>query len=382
MPEQQMLLEKGSYDILFQQVNLGIVVLNTDFTIVDANKTYLKAVKKSKAEVVGKPCHEIIGGYNMPCTPSQTGFECPLVKTLRTGRSAHIIHEYHTSTDETRYFNIATYPIRDQNDTIVRIIELWRDITKEFSFRCEERIRRMETDMKKLIQEDRMISLGKLVASCVHEINNPIQGLLTFSHLMHTILEEGDPGKEDLEKFKKYVSLMSGELERCGQIVSGLLSFSRESPIDYAEVDINDVLNAVISLTRHKMELTDIRLETKLSSRPLVVMGDSNQLQQCFLNLIFNAIEAMPGGGELLIVSEQDNVSKNFRIEIRDTGYGISDEDLEHIFDPFFTTKEEGKGTGLGLSIVYGMVKNHEGDIQVKSRQGKGTCFVLTFPKL
>ncbi|MDM8548855.1 ATP-binding protein [Desulfobacterales bacterium HSG2] len=380
--EQQMILEKMSYDVLFQQSNLGIVVLNPNFTIVDANKTYLKAVKKSKAEAVGKPCHEIVWGYAVPCLLSQVGFECPLVQTLRTGESAHVIHEYHVSEDQARYFNIATYPIRDRNDKIVRVIELWRDITKEFSSRCEARVRRIETDMKKLIQEDRMISLGKLAASCVHEINNPIQGLLTFSHLIQMILEEGVPTKENMENLKKYVSLMSGELERCGNIVSGLLSFSRESPVEYTYMDINEVLNAVISLTHHKMELADIRPDKRLSPEPLMIMGDANQLQQCFLNLIFNAVEAMPMGGELSIISERDSVSENSRIEIWDTGCGIRDEDISHIFDPFFTTKEEGEGTGLGLSIVYGMVKNHKGDIKVKSRVGKGTSFTLTFPSL
>lgn len=225
-----------------------------------------------------------------------------------------------------------------------------------------------------------MISLGKLVASCVHEINNPIQGLLTFSHLMQNMVSEGVPSPEDLKEFQHYLSLMSRELERCGNIVSGLLSFSRVSPIGYRDVELNEILNEVITLTRHKMELQDIQLNTELSPRPLMVQGDVNQLQQCFLNLVFNAIEAMPQGGQLDIISELDNLKKNARIEIKDNGPGIPEEDLEHIFDPFFTSKIEGEGTGLGLSIVYGIIKNHGGDIQVTSQVGKGCSFVLDFP--
>jgi len=243
-----------------------------------------------------------------------------------------------------------------------------------------KQIKEIKSDLQKLVQEDRMISLGKLVASCVHEINNPIQGLLTFTYLMQEILSEGRPRREDLEQFKNHLSFMSKELERCGNIVSGLLSFSRETPKEFKEVDLNDVLNSVISLTRHKMELFNVELTTRLHQGLLIVQGDERELQQCFLNLIFNAIEAMPNGGKLQIISELERNNKNVRIEIRDTGYGISKKNLEHIFDPFFTTKGEGEGTGLGLSIVYGITKNHKGNIKVNSRTGEGSSFVLTFP--
>jgi signal transduction histidine kinase len=225
-----------------------------------------------------------------------------------------------------------------------------------------------------------MISLGKLAASCAHEINNPIQGLLTFSDLMQDILTEGKPSPEDIEQFKNHLSFMSKELERCGNIVSGLLSFARESPREYKAIDLNDVLNSVITLTRHKMELRDVDLIVRLHSGFLMTRGDERELQQCFLNLIFNAIEAMQGGGQLQIISELESDKNNVRIEIRDTGYGISKENLEHIFDPFFTTKGEGKGTGLGLSIVYGIIKNHRGRIKIDSKVGEGSSFVLNFP--
>jgi signal transduction histidine kinase len=173
---------------------------------------------------------------------------------------------------------------------------------------------------------------------------------------------------------------MSKELERCGNIVSGLLSFSRESTIEYNIIDLNEVLKAVFTLTQHKMKLQNIQLITKLSTKPLLAKGDANQLQQCFLNLIFNAISAMPEGGELHVISKQDNDQKKACIEIRDTGYGIPEEALDHIYDPFFTTKEGGGATGLGLSIVYGITKNHGGNIKLNSKVGEGTSFVLDFP--
>lgn len=378
--ERQLVIEKTFSDFLIQQSTAAIVILNTDFTIVETNEAYLKAVNKSKEEVIGEHCYKISHGYSAPCSSSQPEMECPMVETLRTGISAHVIHEHLSPEGQATYCNIVTYPLKDQNGEIFRIIEVWRDITDELSHRWDKRVKELKSDLQKLVQEDRMISLGKLAASCAHEINNPIQGLLTFSHLMQEILAEGKPSSKDLEQFKKYLSLMSKELERCGDIVSGLLSFSRESPREYKDIDLNEVLEAVINLTRHKMKLRNVDLIARLSPGLLMIRGNDSQLQQCFLNLIFNAIAAMPEGGQLHVLSKHDKAKKNVCVEIRDTGYGIPEETLDHIYDPFFTTKEAGEATGLGLSIVYGVTKNHGGNIKVNTKVGEGTSFILNFP--
>ena len=173
---------------------------------------------------------------------------------------------------------------------------------------------------------------------------------------------------------------MCGELDRCGNIISGLLSFSREPVLEYRDIDIHDVLDSVITLTGHKMELQEIKLETDFFPRPLILRGDVNQLQQCFLNLIFNAIEAMPEGGTLRLSSNLRADKEKMIIFVKDTGCGIKEDVKEHIFDPFFTTKGEGEGTGLGLSIVYGIVKAHNGEIKVESDEGRGTTIKVTLP--
>lgn len=377
--EQQARLEKRTSDYLIQQSNDRVVVLEPEFTIVDANEAYLKAVKKAKHEVIGAHCYEITHGLDVPCSSTHPKLGCPLMETQVTGETAHVIHEHPTDEGHPTYSSMVTYPLKDENGKIVRVIEIWNDITDVLSSRLDKRIKALQSDYKKLVQEDRLISLGKLVASSVHEINNPIQGLLTFSHLMQKILEENEPGPNDLKEFKKYLSLMSGELERCGNIISGLLSFSRQSFTAYKDINLTEVLEDVITLTRHKMELQNIRLNIRFPSVPLILFGDINQLQQCFLNLIFNAIEAMPRGGELSVISEFDGSGKHIILEFKDTGCGIRAGDLDHIFDPFFTTKAEGEGTGLGLSIVHGIVKAHKGTIKVKSRVEKGSSFVLKF---
>ena len=378
--EKQAALEKMSSDFLIQQSDAAIVVLNTDYTISEANEAYLKIVNKSKAEVVGTPCYQTYYGLNAPCSVARPELPCPMLETLRTGKSAHVIHEFPTTTDRQTYGNLVTYPLKDQDGQILRIIEIWRDITEKINNGWNKRVAELKADLNKMVQEDRMISLGKLVASCVHEINNPLQGLLTFSHIMQEMLAQTRLSREDINKGRDFMKIMSTELERCGKIVSGLLSFSRESPLEYKENDLNDILKSVISLTRHKIELHNIRLKNELSECPLRITGDTNRLQQCLLNLIFNAVEAMPEGGDLYVGSRLDPNQQSCEITVRDTGCGIPKTDLEHIYDPFFTNKPEGEGTGLGLSIVYGVVKNHSGRISVKSGVGEGTTFTLNFP--
>jgi signal transduction histidine kinase len=378
--EHQVLLERMSSDFLIQHSDTAIVVLNTDFTIAEANEAYLKIVDKPKNDVIGGYCYEVYYGLKAPCSISRPTFECPMMETIKTGKSAQVIHEYHDYDNQPTYGNIVTYPLKDQNGEIFKIIELWRDITREFSTRWEKRTKELKADLNRMVQEDRMISLGKLVASCVHEINNPIQGLLVFSELMQDIVKKENPTAENLEEFRQHLSLMSNELERCGNIVSGLLSFSRDKSIEYKDLNINDVLESVLTLTKHKIELQNIKLIIDLVPGIIIVRGDTNRLQQCLLNLVFNAIEAMPDGGELKITSKIDQPKKIIRFMLEDTGIGISKENLDHIYDPFFTTKEEGQGTGLGLSIVYGVVKNHGGEVRVESKVGKGTLFTISLP--
>jgi len=378
--EQQLANEKTFSDFLIQQSSAAILIINTDFTIAEINEPYLKAVNKSREEVIGAHCYEISHGYNSPCSSVRPNMQCPMVETLRTGMSAHVIHEHPGPDNKPTFCNLVTYPLKNQDGEILQIIEIWRDITEKLLYRWEKQVDELKSDLQKMVQEDRMISLGKLVDSCAHEINNPIQGVLTFSDLMQEILAVKEPNSEDLEQFKKHLAHMSSELERCGNIVSGLLSFSRQNSGGYNDIDLNEVLYAVINLTRHKMELGGVELITDISPELLMIHGNVRELQQCFINLVFNAIEAMPGGGQLEIISKLSTNEQQACIEIRDTGYGISEENIAHLFDPFFTTKEDGQGAGLGLSIVYGVIKNHKGNIQINSKVGAGSSFILDFP--
>ncbi len=375
-----MTIKKGASDFLIYQSDVRIAILTPDFRIVEANDSYVEDVGRSRSEVIGSHCFELTHGLSAPCSTSHPELGCPLLMTTQTGKSAQVIHEHLFPDGRVMYCDMVTYPMKNKRGKVIRVIEIWRDITGELSKRMENRVKNMKADFQKMIQEDRLISLGKLVASSVHEINNPIQGLLTFSRLMENIVREGRPTKNDLKEFKEHLSLMSSELERIGKIVSGLLSFARQAKSGWERVDIHEVLQQVHNLTRHRMDIQDVGYECKIPDDVRMINGDFHQVQQCFLNLFFNAIEAMPNGGLLSIGVDTDPSSGNVIVEVRDTGCGIAEEHLGHIFDPFFTTKETGQGTGLGLSIAHGIVKAHQGDILVDSRPGEGTTFVLFFP--
>ena len=378
--EQQIIFEKAVRDFLIQQNQQCIVVINTDFTIDSVNDAYLEAVGKPRESVIGAPCYRVIHGRSSPCDTLKNGMTCPMLETLRTGASTRGIHALATASNRQSLHDIVTYPVRDARGEIRRVIEIWMDIEGEIASRWKKREQELKSDLNKLIQEDRLISLGKLVASCVHEINNPIQGLLTFSHLMKEMLAADPLLPEDVERMREFAGLMTSELERCGQIISGLLSFSRESPNAFKRIDLNAVILTVTDLVRHRLELQEIGFSVDLSREPLFVLGDTGRLQQCFLNLLFNAMEAMDPGGQLSIETALADDGEGAIMRIRDTGHGIPQEHLSHIYDPFFTTKAMGEGTGMGLSIVYGVVKHHRGEIRVESEENHGTTFAILLP--
>jgi len=244
-------------------------------------------------------------------------------------------------------------------------------------------MRRLEqqcADQVQLLHQDKMMSLGRLAASVVHEINNPLAGILNYVRLMIKIMGRGAPNLEQLEKFQNYLGVVEKETDRCSRIVSNLLAFSRKSKMEFAEVNVNELLERSLMLSQHKMALQNIQTKTELDSKIPVIQGDFNQLQQCIINLLFNAIDAMPDGGTLVLGSGFNPRTNVVEIKVSDTGCGISKENLPHIFEPFFTTKTEGKGLGLGLSTVFGIVDKHKGTIEVRSEAGQGATFTIRLP--
>jgi PAS domain S-box-containing protein len=250
-------------------------------------------------------------------------------------------------------------------------------------FRDLREIRRLEheiSDQTRILHQDKMMSLGRLAASVVHEINNPLSGILNYLRLMIRILEGERLDEERAKRFRDYLELVETETQRCSRIVSSLLNFSRVSPPAFGEVRIKELIKRCIILSRHKLELSDICLESDIQSDIPPINGDFNQLQQCIINLIFNAIDAMPKGGILTLEGRHETDEQLAVIAVKDSGNGIAPDDLPYIFEPFFTTKNAAFGVGLGLSTVYGIMERHHGSIDVASRPSEGATFTLKLP--
>lgn len=250
-------------------------------------------------------------------------------------------------------------------------------------FRDLREIHKLEreiADQARILHEDKMMSLGRLAASVVHEINNPLFGILNYLQLMSRILKRGPLDEDHAEKFQRYLDIVENETSRCSEIISSLLTFSRKSQPSFDQVRIDDLLKRCEILSQHKLELNNIDLSYAVDPGIPPVYGDFNQLQQCLFNLIFNAIDAMPTGGDINFEGQYDSLREKVIIKVKDSGPGISQDDLQHIFEPFFTTKNEGYGVGLGLSTVYGIMERHNGSISVESKPGEGATFVLELP--
>jgi len=238
-------------------------------------------------------------------------------------------------------------------------------------------INRMLQEIKdrgnQLVQSRKMAAVGTLTAGIAHEINNPLNNIsLTAEALIDEFDQWSD--KEKLEMLRDIYS----QVERAGATVANLLDFTRRDQSAFKEIDITEVLTATASLLKNEMLLGHITLDMKAEENLPPVMGNYQNLQQVFLNLFLNAIEAMPGGGKLAVSSrlEEDFV----RIDISDTGQGIPEDLLDRIFEPFFTTKDVGKGTGLGLSVSFGIVTKHNGSIFARNREGGGAVFTVRLP--
>lgn len=224
---------------------------------------------------------------------------------------------------------------------------------------------------RRLVQADKLSSIGLLAAGVAHEVNTPLAVISTYAQMLAKQVSGDDQKARLLDKIAKSTF-------RASEIVNSLLNFSRTSPAEFAEVDLNRVLDETISLIRHQLDKARVSTQLEFDRAPLKVSGNANKLQQVFLNLVLNARDAMEGGGTLTIRTWSDGACA--RIDIRDTGQGICQENLPRIYDPFFTTKAARKGTGLGLSVTYGIVQEHGGAIEVQSEPGAGTLFHLEFP--
>jgi len=224
---------------------------------------------------------------------------------------------------------------------------------------------------RRLMQADKMSSIGLLAAGVAHEVNTPLAVISNYAQMLAKQISGDEQKSRLLDKIAK-------QTFRASEIVNSLLNFSRTSAKEQGEVSLNRAIRETLTLIEHQLESAGVRVNVETTEPLPEIRGDFGKLQQVFLNLFLNARDAMEGGGELRIRTWSENGS--VRVEVADSGHGIPPEHLSRIYDPFFTTKASRKGTGLGLAVTYGIVKEHGGSIEVDSRPGAGTRFTLEFP--
>ena len=235
-----------------------------------------------------------------------------------------------------------------------------------------EREMRLKEFKSKIIESEKLAIVGQLAANVAHELNNPLVGIITYSHLL---LEE-TPSSDNSTDFLQKIVIQAN---RCKNIVRSLLDFARQRKPDKTLFNINNLIEQCVSLLENQALFQNIMIIQNLDELPMIII-DPSQIERVFMNIMLNAAEAITGDGELIISSRYEPDENSVVIDFEDTGSGISEEVLENIFEPFFSTKEAGHGVGLGLAICYGIIQEHNGTINVKSRLGEGTNFTIKLP--
>ena len=264
-------------------------------------------------------------------------------------------------------------------NAMIKDLKTARDQREKWTQTLEEEIAKKTEEIQKthanLVQTEKLASLGRMAAGVAHEINNPLTGVVTFAHLLKKQFAPESTEAQDLD-------IIIEQAERCSKIIKNLLTFARATPTEKGKVSINDVLSRTIFMVQNQEKFHHIKFNINLENTQFIIVGDSSQFQQIFLNMFINAADAMGGRGNITVATHtvKEDGKSSVEIEFTDEGTGIKEEDMAKLFEPFFTTKPVGKGTGLGLSVSHGIVKHFGGTITVKSEVGKGTSFFVRLP--
>jgi len=388
MEEMRLRQRNEEIETILNGIQDFILVITPEREIVEANQAFLTQMQYKREEVIGKKCHEIFQMTEHPC--SSADLLCPLSEVIKNKNSCRREITRVNSKGEKRSTEVSIFPIWEKNGKISRFIEISRDvtarkqqeeqITRRLEQMVEERTKEIREIHGKMLHQDKMASLGKLSASVVHEINNPITGILNLLMLIKRISEEEEIDPKGLKQFKRYIDLMESETKRISKIVSNLLAFSRQAKTEFSLVDLNALVDKTLFLNSNLMKIHSVKVERDFQRDLPKIVASEDQLQPVVMNMISNAVEAMEakGGGTIMVGTRL--AGEKVILSFGDTGMGIESSSISKVFEPFFTTKKKGKGVGLGLSVVYGIIQDHGGSIQVKSRKDKGTVFTIELP--
>jgi PAS domain S-box-containing protein len=357
---------------IVESINVGVLAVGLNDCVESWNSRIEKLTGISRAEAMGQRLCDIFPDElcQQFSEVSGTGIHNIYRATLRQrvpatlngSRSAYGLEAAGAAARES-IVNLAIAPLFSKEHRKIGRLIIFDDVTD-----------RDELE-RRLVQADKLSSIGLLAAGVAHEVNTPLAVISTYAQMLSKQVSDDEPKAKLLDKIAK-------QTFRASEIVNSLLNFSRTSPTEFLKLDINRVIRETASLVEHQFQNSGVAVHLALADNLPPISGNSGKLQQVFLNLFLNARDAMSMGGDLHVRTWSDpGIAQGLvHIEVRDSGQGIPPDHLSRIYDPFFTTKGAKRGTGLGLSITYGIVQEHKGAIEVDSTLGHGTRFRLDFP--
>lgn len=278
--------------------------------------------------------------------------------------------------NDMRMVSIAFNDMLDSLQSATNELHNW---SQQLEYKVQKKTEEISEMQKELIHVERIASLGKLSSSVAHEINNPLSGVLTYTKLIQKQLKKPELNEDIKESMLKYLKVIEKETKRCGDIVKGLLEFSRKDQQDFESRHLHKLLEEAYSLMDHQMKIEGISFLTDFSAKSDLIFCSENQIKQACIAILLNASEAVVENGEIIIKTSNPD-EDNVKIEIIDNGVGIAPEDIPHVFEPFFSAKQKVSGIGLGLAIVHGIVQSHKGKVDVESAPEKKTIISMTIP--
>jgi two-component system NtrC family sensor kinase len=280
------------------------------------------------------------------------------------------------SLDDMRMVSQAFNDMLDNLQTATEELQNW---SQQLEYKVQKKSEELGAAQNELIHIERIASLGKLSSSVAHEINNPLSGILVYTKLIYKQLSNPELYASKRESVLKHLKLIENETKRCGEIVKGLLDFSRKDQENFESKHLHKILQETYDLMTHPITIADISFLHDFGAKADLIFCSPNQIKQACVAVLVNASEAVLENGEI-IISTRNYDSETITIDITDNGIGMPEDDIPHVFEPFFSTKHDTSGIGLGLAIVHGIIKSHNGKIDVKSEIGKGTTISITLP--
>ena len=357
-------------------------IVDKDFKIIFMNEAASRRTGKKRQLLLGNKCYSELWKESSPCENCVTG------KVFETGKAQQTITWEMGIDGKKFYLEKFAFPIVDKDGKVEYAVEIFRDITERKLLEEDREQQRLELGKRvrelrhayeelksmqnQLLQAEKMASIGLLASSLAHELDTPLTTISGYCELLAEDIND--------ERFLGRIQIISEQILKCQKTIRNMLDFARKSSCEKKLCNVHHLINNTLLLVEHRLKIHKIKLHKTFDENVPPLLVDGNQIQQVILNLVNNAVDALPQGGDMCIETRLNKEAKSVEVAFEDNGIGISGEDQKRVFTPFFTTKEPGKGTGLGLSICNNIISAHNGKITIESRVGNGTKFIISLP--